>query len=53
MITRGFLSNTIVTRGYGISVLLEIGSACLAFVRSVTTVAFQRVKTIRDFSRGC
>ncbi len=53
MITRGLLTNTIVTRGYGIHLVLEIGKACLEFTRKMTVVSFSRVRTIRDFVRGC
>jgi len=53
MITRGFLTNTIITRGYGIHYIIELGKACIEFIRTTTIRNFVKIKTIKDFIRGC
>lgn len=54
MITRGFVTDTIITRGFGVRELIQlVGRECLAFVRTETVRGFAGVKRVLDFIRGC
>jgi len=50
----GLASKEIAFNLGGVQVIfIEVGKACIEFVRKKTNIEFIRIKTIKDFIRGC
>ena len=53
IITRGFNSNTIITRGYGLGSFVEYIKAGCIFTKKVMLRLFNRDKQRTMFKKGC
>ncbi len=51
MITRGFVNGRIVCRGFGLSVIRELGEAVCVFAQERTRAAFMRARQVLRFER--
>ncbi len=54
MITKGLLTNTIISKGYGISytIITEIGAACIKFTKNTINLVFSTLLKNTNFNRG-